>query len=119
MENALYICSAKTKFANSCGIVIFDKDKLKSDIFIISMGSPSAFPKINTILLPQANTNFENEIESKFLPFSDKQIIKLLFFFRLFIWFITLPELDSFIVIAVTVFLYSGGLITRQIPHLH
>ena len=28
---ALYICSIKTKFAISCGIVILDKDKLKSD----------------------------------------------------------------------------------------
>ena len=45
MENALYICSIKTKFAISCGIVIFDKDKLKSDFLISSKGSPRDYPK--------------------------------------------------------------------------
>ena len=47
MDTALYICSNNTKYANSCGKVNFDNDKMKSVDFIKFLLRPSGGPKIN------------------------------------------------------------------------
>ena len=83
MENARNNCSAKTSAAISLGIVIFDKDKLKSIFFIRFSGCPSGPPRINAIFSLLSKINFEKEIEFKFLPCSDRQTQKKLFFLSL------------------------------------
>ena len=61
MENARNNCSIKTSAAISWGIVIFDKDNLKSIFFIRFSWRPLGPPTKKKIFSPLLKINYEKE----------------------------------------------------------